>query len=1212
MSRPSRKRERRALRRGGSTELPPEKRRAITSVIASASRSDGGPHPAVRAVASGAKAGALALLAVGRFSLGRVGPWAGVLAIRVFAHNNAFRALSALTLACNADRVKRATRRFRRPNPAPAPSSDASGFTDLAAAAAAEAARVDDLITLVEDKAPWLFSSPIRTAALPVAVVHVSPRLLAVVAPGALRSLRFYGHLLPVIAGYVRCLVWDSKRRKYRDDPDACQALWDRRHAWGAERVRRMVLELGGFYLKVGQVFATKSDLLPPQYVAALKSVFDDCPPLPGAVARRIVERELGGKVREVFSSFEAEALATATIAQVHVATLNDKNKTKVAVKIQNPGSERLMAMDMRNMLWASEKADAMGLHLPFDHTGILREYRNQVPLEFDFAREASMLTVIGAAMRGKVPDVTTPRVVDELSTKRVMTMTFVEGESLADIIQRAIRAAGMSSAADFSEKAAKGMKTAAGAPVDGGALVGKLVETFGVQIFTLGKFHSDPHPGNLLVAPDGETLSVIDFGQTKVLRDETRLGLARLTLALAADRRDEALDEANKLGLQIVGAEPDFALTVCYILFDTRMDIMEAHVSPLDSNIPPEMRVVRIDTIPEEIFMLVRVVALIRGMLISLDSDVHARMIWRPYALAALRNANERVPSWALEQEASINEAKARNAGGDVENKAATPGVTGAGPQSMYAKMKALAAFMKAHNLPCDRKAMMPFASSGLTSLEAIAAADRRGESTKLDSAFRRFNDEQRERCLALAREEHEDAAEKLDAELREEQAKAAEKAEAREAEKKAEEERLEKQALKAQKSSKDMKVLSISMMTKSLRWAIRAKRYVAARKAAKLAEKEQAATKAKERAEKEAKKNKEKGVAAEGSGSGEKANADDKGGKHANAAADAKGKVDADAKAKVEADAKAKAKADKKAKAKAKADAKAKKKAEAKAKEEADRKAKADADAKAKADADAKAKADADAMAKADADAKAKADADAKAKADADAKAKADADAKAKADAAAKAKADADAKAKADADAKAKADAAAKAKADADAKAKADADAKAQADADAKAKADADAKAKAEADADAKAKADADAKAKADADAKAMADADAKAQANADAKAKADADAKAKADADAKAKADADAKAKADADAKANADADAKAKADADAKSQADAASEAQGDAAADPEEPSAAVPSSTPPSDAEPAPPPVSESSGSAGEAKQDEKEGEEGKK
>ena len=184
--------------------------------------------------------------------------------------------------------------------------------------------------------------------------------------------------------------MWDSKRPEYRDDPDACQALWDRRHEWGAERVRRMVLELGGFYLKVGQVFATKSDLLPRNTPRRSNRSSTIARRFNGSVARHIVEHELGGDVSELFSSFDAEALATATIAQVHAYDANDANKTKVAVKIQNPGSERLMVMDMRTMLWASETADAMGLHLPFDHTGILREYRNQVPLEFDFSREAA------------------------------------------------------------------------------------------------------------------------------------------------------------------------------------------------------------------------------------------------------------------------------------------------------------------------------------------------------------------------------------------------------------------------------------------------------------------------------------------------------------------------------------------------------------------------------------------------------------------------------------------------------------------------------------------------------------------------------------------------------------------------------------------------------------------------------------------------------
>ena len=99
-----------------------------------------------------------------------------------------------------------------------------------------------------------------------------------------------------------------------------------------------------------------------------------------------------------------------------------------------------------------------------------------------------------------------------------------------------------------------------------------------------------------------------------------------------------------------------------------------EAHLSPLDENLPEDMKVVNIKTIPEEIFMLIRVVALIRGMLISLDTDVHARMIWRPYAIAALRAAGERVPHWALEHEAALE----RAAKGEVVGAAGGSGAAG------------------------------------------------------------------------------------------------------------------------------------------------------------------------------------------------------------------------------------------------------------------------------------------------------------------------------------------------------------------------------------------------------------------------------------------------------------------------------------------------------------------------------------------------------
>ena len=222
----------------------------------------------------------------------------------------------------------------------------------------------------------------------------------------------------------------------------------------------------------------------------------------------------------------------------------------------------------------------------------------------------------------------------------------------------------------------------------------------------------------------------MIDFSQTKVCG--TRRDGTGAVGALAAGRRDEALDEANKLGLQIVGAEPDFALTVCYILFDTRMDMMEAHVSPLDSNIPPEMRVVRIDTIPRRFSCCSRR---------RVDSrDAHLARHGRARAdLAPVRprRASQRERTRALvgARAGRPSTRPRRKTPAATANKAATPG-SRRGPQSMYAKMKSLALFMKAHNLPCDRKAMMPFASSGLTSLEAIAA----GPPSESTSSTRRF----------------------------------------------------------------------------------------------------------------------------------------------------------------------------------------------------------------------------------------------------------------------------------------------------------------------------------------------------------------------------------------------------------------------------------------------------------------------------------------
>lgn len=142
--------------------------------------------------------------------------------------------------------------------------------------------------------------------------------------------------------------------------------------------------------------------------------------------------------------------------------------------------------------------------------------------------------------------------------------------------------------------------------------------------------------------------------------------------------------------------------------------------------------------------FFKLRVVALIRGILISLDADVHARMVWRPYAMAALRAAGERIPAWALEQEQEIE--SGGNAADDGAADVSSEKKQKAGGQTnVYARMKTLAMWMRENDLPHNRKCLIPIAGAGLMSVQDIADAIGRDDSKVLDAALKKFSGAQR-----------------------------------------------------------------------------------------------------------------------------------------------------------------------------------------------------------------------------------------------------------------------------------------------------------------------------------------------------------------------------------------------------------------------------------------------------------------------------------
>ena len=142
--------------------------------------------------------------------------------------------------------------------------------------------------------------------------------------------------------------------------------------------------------------------------------------------------------------------------------------------------------------------------------------------------------------------------------------------------------------------------------------------------------------------------------------------------------------------------------------------------------------------------FFQLRVVALIRGILISLDADVHARMVWRPYAMAALRAAGERIPAWALEQEQEIE--SGGNVDGNFPDDVSSEKKQKAGGQTnVYARMKTLAMWMRENDLPHNRKCLIPIAGAGLMSVQDIADAIGRDDSKVLDAALKKFSGAQR-----------------------------------------------------------------------------------------------------------------------------------------------------------------------------------------------------------------------------------------------------------------------------------------------------------------------------------------------------------------------------------------------------------------------------------------------------------------------------------
>jgi len=271
---------------------------------------------------------------------------------------------------------------------------------------------------------------------------------------------------------------------------------------------------LGPVFIKLGQLLASRADLLPERYLQALGRLHDDVTPFAFTDAIRIVEDELAVKPSKAFREFDEAPIAAASLGQVHRAVLRDGRE--VAVKIQRPGVRERVFDDLNTLGDVAQMLERSGrVARSLDLPRVLDEFHHAMLSELDYRQEARHMSAIAHRLR-RFERIVVPRPVDDFTSAQVLTMDYIAGVKVTKV-----------SAVEWTE-------------IDGAALAHDVFRAYLQQVLIDGFFHADPHPGNVLLTDD-HRLALVDLGLVGRLSNAVQERLFRLVLAIADGRGDEA-----------------------------------------------------------------------------------------------------------------------------------------------------------------------------------------------------------------------------------------------------------------------------------------------------------------------------------------------------------------------------------------------------------------------------------------------------------------------------------------------------------------------------------------------------------------------------------------------------------------------------------------------------------------------------------------------
>ncbi len=272
--------------------------------------------------------------------------------------------------------------------------------------------------------------------------------------------------------------------------------------------------KLGPTYIKLGQFLSSRADFFPPDYLKALSRLQDKVEPIPESQVEEILASELGLRVSKAFDEFQVKPVASASIGQVHKATL--RGGKPVAVKVQRPGIRQQIFDDLdafQDIAWFLQKHTKIGKQLMLGAT--VEEFRKAMLQELDYLQEARNLSTLSGNLR-EFKYIVVPRPVEDYTTSRVLTMEYIPGKNLGNITPLRLT------------------------EINGEDLAQELFRAYLKQILVDGFFHADPHPGNVYITDTGG-IALIDLGMVARIPEDLKLKLTRILIAVGEGEGEKA-----------------------------------------------------------------------------------------------------------------------------------------------------------------------------------------------------------------------------------------------------------------------------------------------------------------------------------------------------------------------------------------------------------------------------------------------------------------------------------------------------------------------------------------------------------------------------------------------------------------------------------------------------------------------------------------------